>query len=374
MVDSMSKILVIEDVAPLRNDMVEMLRLEGYDVRGAENGVMGLQVVYEFFPDLIICDIMMPELDGYGVLTALQADTKTRTIPFIFLTAKSERGEIRKGMGLGADDYLTKPFENEELIEAVRSRLEHRQTLDEAAAEQLTRLRESITTALPHELRTPLNTIIGFSDMLMVESGTITSAEIYEWAGHINGAAQRLNRLVENYLTYVRIQALSRDSKRLAKIRTLATYAPRMIAEHQAIFAAQKYHRADDLVMEYGDQASAAIGENDLTKILDEVLDNAFKFSPYATAIKLITRTHDEGNGLRYEIKVIDYGRGLKPEQIRDIGAYMQFDRLIHEQQGTGMGLAVAKGLVEMYLGTLVLESEVGVYTSVTITLPAINT
>lgn len=372
MVHSPSKILVIEDVTPLRNDMVEMLRLEGYEVRGAENGVVGLEVAYDFQPDLVVCDIMMPELDGYGVLNALRADIRTRTIPFIFLTAKSERAEVRKGMGLGADDYLTKPFENDELLEAVRTRLDQRLTLDEDAEAKLARLRESITTALPHELRTPLNTVIGFSDMLMVESNIVKPEEIYEWAGHVHSAAQRLNRLVENYLTYVRIQSLSRDAKRLAKIRTHATPNPRMLAEHQAIFTAQKHNRAQDLVMEYSDQATVAIGENDLTKILDEVLDNAFKFSQPGMTVRLITGTRQDEKGLLYDIQVIDYGRGLKPEQIKEIGAYMQFDRLIQEQQGAGMGLAVAKGLAEMYLGSLHLESEPGHYTAVTITLPAI--
>ncbi len=352
--------------------MVEMLRLEGYEVRGAENGVVGLKVANEFQPDLVICDIMMPLMDGYGVLNALRADMRTRTLPFIFLTAKSERGEVRKGMGLGADDYLTKPFENNELLDAVRTRLEQRQTLDEEAKEQLTRLRESITTALPHELRTPLNTIIGFSDMLIVESNLVKPEDVYEWAGHINGAAQRLNRLVENYLTYVRIQSLARDAKRLVKIRAQSTPNPRMIAEHQAIFTAQKHGRTGDLVMEYGEQAAPSIGENDLTKILDEILDNAFKFSAPGMMVKLITYTRPSDIGPLYEIQVIDYGRGLKPEQIKDIGAYMQFDRLIHEQQGTGMGLAVAKGLAEMYLGSLRLESEVGTYTAVTVTLPTV--
>lgn len=372
MVYSMQKILVIEDVGPLRNDMVEMLRIEGYDVRGAENGVVGLNIAHEFQPDLVICDIMMPELDGYGVLNALRADTRTRTLPFIFLTAKTERAEMRKGMGLGADDFLTKPFENEELIAAVRTRLNQRDSFHEDAEAKLARLRESITTALPHELRTPLNTIVGFSDMLMVESSLVKPEDIYEWAGHIHNAAQRLNRLVENYLTYVRIQSLSRDALRLAKIRKHTTPNPRALAEHQAIFAAQKHGRTADLRLEHGEQATVCIGENDLTKILDELLDNAFKFSDPGMGVKLSTHTQSQNGQVYYQIQIVDYGRGLKPEQIKEIGAYMQFDRLIQEQQGAGMGLAVAKGLAEMYLGSLQVESEIGHYTAVTLTLPAV--
>jgi len=220
------------------------------------------------------------------------------------------------------------------------------------------------------ELRTPLNTVIGFSDMLMVEANLVKPEDIYEWAGHIHNAAQRLNRLVENYLTYVRIQSLSRDATRLAKIRKHTTTNPRALAEHQAIFAAQKHGRAADLLLEHGEQASVCIGENDLTKILDELLDNAFKFSDPGMGVKLVTRTQQHHEHLYYQIQIIDYGRGLRPEQIKEIGAYMQFDRLIQEQQGAGMGLAVAKGLAEMYLGSLQIDSEIGQYTAVTVTLP----
>src|SRR5687768_15229318 len=98
----MTKILVIEDVHYLRDDVIEVLRFEGFDVRGAENGLVGVEVAREYMHDLIICDIMMPEMDGYGVLETLRSDLKTATIPFIFLTAKTDRVDMRHGMGMGA--------------------------------------------------------------------------------------------------------------------------------------------------------------------------------------------------------------------------------------------------------------------------------
>lgn len=368
----MVKILVIEDVAPLRNDIVEMLRLEGYEVEGAENGEVGLALAADFVPDLVICDIMMPKMDGYGVLTAMRQNHATRTIPFIFLTAKTERGEVRRGMGMGADDYLTKPFENEELLEAVRARLAHHQTFEEQAQSQLSELRESIVTALPHELRTPLNTIIGFSDMLHIEADTVTAEEVREWSGHIQAAAQRLNRLVENYLTYVRIQALLRDSKRLAKLRAQVTEKPHAAAEYQAVYIAQRYERASDLTISHGDQGVVAIAESDLIKIMDELLDNAFKFSKSGQGVSLTTQVVNRDEGVFYELCVTDYGRGMKPEQVKLVGMYMQFDRLIYEQQGAGIGLAVARALAEMYHGQLTLESEAGEYTRITVLLPVV--
>ena len=119
----MKKILLIEDNLEMRENIAEMLELADYEVQVAENGKIGVRLALETKPDLIICDIMMPELDGYGVLYILAKNPKTSVIPFIFLTAKAEKTDYRKGMNLGADDYLTKPFEEMELLEAVDIRL-----------------------------------------------------------------------------------------------------------------------------------------------------------------------------------------------------------------------------------------------------------
>jgi CRP/FNR family transcriptional regulator, polysaccharide utilization system transcription regulator len=117
------KILLIEDHPDVRENLAEILALAKYEVATAANGKEGVKKAYEFSPDLIICDIMMPELDGYGVLHLLGKEPETRDIPFIFLTAKSEQEDFRKGMGLGADDYLTKPFDDTELLNTVEMRL-----------------------------------------------------------------------------------------------------------------------------------------------------------------------------------------------------------------------------------------------------------
>lgn len=119
----MKKILLIEDNQGVRETTVDILRLADYEVEAAENGKLGVEKALQFRPDIIICDVMMPELDGYGVLHILNRKPETARIPFIFLTAKSDREDMRKGMTLGADDYLTKPFEETELLDAVESRL-----------------------------------------------------------------------------------------------------------------------------------------------------------------------------------------------------------------------------------------------------------
>jgi len=119
----MKKILVIEDEPEMRRNLLTILKLEQFQPTGAENGRAGLAAVKREKPDLILCDVMMPELDGHGVLDALRKDADTAAIPFIFLTAKGEKEDLRNGMKLGADDYLTKPVARLDLLEAIHARL-----------------------------------------------------------------------------------------------------------------------------------------------------------------------------------------------------------------------------------------------------------
>ncbi|NRB52792.1 MAG: response regulator [Saprospiraceae bacterium] len=119
----MKKILVIEDNLEVRENLAEILELSGYEVTTAENGKIGVQEARTVKPDLILCDVMMPELDGFGVLRILDQNPQTADIPFVFLTAKAEKDDFRKGMNLGADDYITKPFDDVELLDAIQMRL-----------------------------------------------------------------------------------------------------------------------------------------------------------------------------------------------------------------------------------------------------------
>jgi len=120
----MKKILVIEDSPEMRRNLLTILKLEKFHPLGAENGRVGIELAQRERPDVILCDVMMPELDGYGVIKALREDAATVTIPFIFLTAKGEKPDIRAGMNLGADDYLTKPVAKVDLLNAINARLQ----------------------------------------------------------------------------------------------------------------------------------------------------------------------------------------------------------------------------------------------------------
>jgi DNA-binding NarL/FixJ family response regulator len=141
----MRKILVIEDEPEMRRNLITILRLEKFHPLAAANGRAGIELAKQERPDLILCDVMMPELDGYGVIAALRADPATVTIPFIFLTAKGEKPDIRAGMNLGADDYLTKPVAKNDLLGAIRSRL------DRAAQQSTPEFKPNFDSARPLE-------------------------------------------------------------------------------------------------------------------------------------------------------------------------------------------------------------------------------
>jgi EAL domain-containing protein (putative c-di-GMP-specific phosphodiesterase class I)/FixJ family two-component response regulator len=163
----MKKILVIEDDRVIRENIIKILKFERFDAMGAENGMQGLSLAMSNLPDVILCDVIMPELNGYGVLMALRANPATATVPFVFLTGKADRAEMRQGMELGADDYLTKPFTKAELVGAIASRLKKQEAfveqynnlqiqsnehiIEQDASEKLIILKKSLYTALRRE-------------------------------------------------------------------------------------------------------------------------------------------------------------------------------------------------------------------------------
>lgn len=153
----MTKILIIEDNNDIRENVLEILQLGGYEVYEADNGKMGTELAIKHTPDLILCDIMMGDLDGYGVLHLLSKHDATKTIPFIFMTAKSERADIRKGMELGADDYLTKPFDDTELLNAIETRLKKKVIQQEYYSKSIEKLNTIVTSKDGlHELKLAL--------------------------------------------------------------------------------------------------------------------------------------------------------------------------------------------------------------------------
>ncbi len=363
----MKKILVLEDELSIRENIVELLEDEGYLVLQASNGADGVTMAIEMTPDLIISDVMMPIMDGYTVLKSVRAHPPLATTPFIFLTAKADKPDFRIGMELGADDYLTKPFTQEELLQAIASRLSRQTVIKEEAEKTLDDLRKNISYALPHELRTPLSGIIGPSKMMLDMLDTLDKKDMREFLTIIHESGERLHRLIQNFLLYAQLEMDSNDMAQIATLRSGATLVADQVIAKGAADRAAFHKRAADLTMTLV-KGSVAIAHDHLEKISSELVDNALKFSKPGDAVEVT----GAASGSMYSVSVRDRGKGMSAEDIERIGGFVQFKRRLHEQQGPGLGLTIAKRLVELHGGAVTIESFPGVETTITVTLPMI--
>lgn len=356
----MKKVLVIDD-EPEIIDMVDYMLTEGgYTVVGAKTGQKGLDLAAEFRPDLILCDIMMPGMNGYDILKKTRRDPELATTPFVFLTAKTAPEEQRAGMELGADDYLTKPFTEEELLAAVETQLEKYETLQERYQQQLDLLRHGLSTTLPREMRTPLTYILAHASLLIEGYDSLDQTTVLESLHAIKDAGEHLNRLLENLMIYVALEGdktLHLEHPHTANVKEAVLEA--------ALDTADAHERREDLRVHLTEGAAHMHGFH-LQKIVEELVDNAFKFSEAGAPVDVTFAHEDE----TLHLKVRDRGEGLSDEHIENIDVFVQFDRDNIEQRGSGLGLTVAKRLTELYGGALTIESAASEGTTVHVRVP----
>jgi len=361
-----SKILVIDDEEWLREMIRLALEQHDFEVFEASDSDQGAAKARELLPDLIICDVNMSKSgDGYATLSKLRDDVVTATIPFILMTGLADSAGMRHGMELGADDYLPKPFKVDELYATVNARLRKVQTVRDEAEKKLSLLRSQISMMLPHEMRTPLNGIISNAEMLAESAGSLDPKLIAEMSREICQSGQRLERLIENFLIYAQLELVGTDVQSVAALRSARTKRPADFVRTAATAQAETVGRSNDLVLELTD-VPLALAEDYLKKIVTELVQNALKFSGPGTSV--CVRLAASGDEVEFSVR--DCGRGFSTEQIRRIGAYMQFERKLQDEQGFGLGLAIAKKLVEVHGGALTVESCSGKGSTVTVKLP----
>ncbi|MBL8152864.1 MAG: response regulator [Anaerolineae bacterium] len=360
----MTQVYIFEDEPEILDNIVDILTAAGFDAAGTVNSLDGLSQVQQTQPAVIVCDIGMPVMDGYTVLQSIRQDARTAAVPFIFLTGQAERDRQREGMELGADDYITKPFTQAELLKAIQAQLQKHSRIKHKYEATLQALRGNIAYALPHELRTPLTQIQGFADLMLLSEGQMQPVELLEAAGAIRKGCDRLNNLIENYLVYAQLDLIEGDPSR-AQAVSGDPYQAATVARIQAEQQANRHDRLPDLILEL-EEGALRLSEEDFGKVISEMIDNAFKFSDRGTPVTLRGRARDGS----YQVEIVDRGWGMTRDQIAAVGAYMQFDRKLHEQQGMGLGLAIARRLIEFHQGRLTITSEVGKGTTMTFSLP----
>lgn len=361
----MQKILVIDDEDIFRQTTAATLQRKGFEAHEAADGSDGLEIARRILPDLVLCDVNMSQMDGYATLQALRKEPATATIPFILMTGLDGADIMRRGMNLGADDFLEKPFTAPQLFAAVHARLQKQQTLQQSAEKKLADLRASLSLALPHEMLTPLNGIFGLADVLSTDAANMLPEEVAEVARGITASAERLHHLVQNFVLFGQLELLETDPEAQADLRGHRIERVRQLIAERLASRAEKCGRTADADACI-DDAVLRIGPEMFTRLVDELLDNAFKFSAAGERVKVTGRV----TGQIFTLSIADEGDGMDAVQVAQIGAYSQFDRKNREQQGSGLGLAIVKRLAKLHQGQFQVKSERDCGTTVTVKLP----
>ncbi len=350
----MDKILIIEDDDLIRENLEELFTNENFQVTVAENGFEGIKIAKLIIPDLIISDIMMPDITGFEVYKALNQDTHLSLIPLIFLSALNDKSNIREGMSLGADDFITKPFLNSELLSVVKNRIEK----SKKTKNLVETLKLSIAKSIPHEFFTPLNAILGFSQIIIDDCNEadldLDKKDILKYSKNINEAGNKLLRIIRNYSFFTELVLSSNDSNFISKNNEEISKNIKETIEGFILSYAKKFSRDSDLIFTI-ENANLRMKADYFLKVLNEIIDNSIKFSKLGTPIKINgTQLFDQ-----YQLEITDKGIGMTPEQIQNIDSFLQFDRNIHEQAGIGLGIYIVQKILEIQKAKIIFENQI---------------
>ncbi len=362
-------ILVVEDHWALQQAVRDLLLDAGYQVLTATDGVEALEVMQSQRPDLIIADVMMPRMDGFEFYERVRAHQEWVAIPFVFLTARSEPEDIIKGKGLGAEDYIAKPFNPDELLTVVEARLKRARAIRDAAEQEFDRLKQQIVNVLSHELRTPLTYIRGYTDLALEDVPSLPPEALQDFLVGIKRGADRLNRLVEDLLLLVQIESgfvqdeFNRHAHRIEDPlplihKVLTAYETRAHQQQSALIL-----RAESPF------TPIRICDAYFMEVLGRLVDNALKFSQ-GTQQPVVITVDSRATGL--DITVTDYGIGIPADELPNLfQKFRQIERERYEQQGIGLGLYLVRQLMLIHGGDVDVESEPGEGSRFTLHFPA---
>jgi two-component system, sensor histidine kinase and response regulator len=356
----MARILVVDDDDGLRGLLVEMLEDEGHSVMAAADGTAALRLARETLPDLVLCDVVMSGLDGFGVLAALRKDPITTTIPVILVTGVGEPGVMRKGMEQGADDYLMKPVNQPALIRAVEARLARQAEARLEIQRRLDSLKASLVESLPHEFLTPLTALMGLASLLKDDGDTLEPQIVREVGDGIHTAAQRLCEITTKLNLYTQLVTAGSAAASGPRVENAAK-----LLEEVARGKAMRLGRGADLEVS-AEAIAVVLPERHLTPLVEELVENALVFSAPGSAVRVAG--HPEAGGW-FVLTVADRGRGMTAEQLQGLTSYEPARR--HDQQpGMGLGLANVRRLVQLYGGGIAFESVPDQGTTVRVRFP----
>jgi signal transduction histidine kinase len=351
--DRNAHILVVDDNADMRGYLCRLLD-ERWNARGAEDGFAALSIIQKDPPDLVIADVMMPRLDGFGLLRALRADDVTAQVPVMLLSARAGEEAAAEGLHAGADDYVTKPFSARELIARVESRLSQARLRaaerhGRDAAEKANQARDEFFAMLSHELRTPLMAVLGWTALL--RGNRLGTQDATYAIDIIERNARTQRRMVDDLLDVSRIVTgrLRIDSRH---IPSLAPVLGMVVDSFRPVAHAKGLTVATTL----GNDAGPLFADPErLQQVVWNLLSNAIHFTPHGGTITVVCTRQDS----HVIIRVRDTGRGISPDAVPHIfERYWQAGSPHPRKQGLGLGLAITHKIVELHSGSIEVHSD----------------
>jgi len=335
-------ILLVEDDDIVRVIAEETLATAGYVVVAVTDGIEAMAAMSRVRPHLIVSDIRMPRCDGFELLQWVRRHPDHEWLPFIIVSAKADTSDLRAGMSLGADDYVTKPYLPEDLLSTVAVRLERAAKIEGYQKQ----MRDFLAGRLPHDLRSPLTGIIGYTELMIAasEAGeTIPPDQLLKYARNLQLSGRRLLRLAENLALWSELEkclgaAGSTTKPERSDFRIVAPDLNRQLRE-----CAEHYGRGAEFISRI-DNAMVSAGSRGLVEVLRHLVDNAFKFSLPGTMVEATGRIQHG----RYVFEVLDRGRGIKPDLVAALQQPVLFGRMDHDQRNLGMGLVLVRGFAQI--------------------------
>jgi len=363
----MKTILIVEDEISIRENIDEILTLKKFNTITAKDGSEGFILALKHTPDLIISDISMPIMDGWELLENVRKHGEIGNIPFLFLSAKADRSDQRKGMDMGADDYLVKPFGMIELVNAINARFARQQQFVNELNERVAQIVKQLNNTVSHEYNTPLNGILGLSSLMLSSFNNFSSAQIKNFLQMINDSGNRLKKTVEKTLQFRYLN--TRTNEEIEAMKSRMEFLNVTENEMSSIVHRVAKERQHNEINVSFQPAKLKIDYKHFSAILEELTENAIKFCTKKSSIEVHASIQND----EYVLSVFNQGRGFKEGDIEKIAPFMQFERSKYEQQGSGLGLANVKQICKMFDLGFAVESEPNKYTKVEITVPIAN-
>lgn len=345
-------VLIVDD-QPNNIKVISTLLSVKYKIAIANSGEKTLRVLEKFVPDLILLDIMMPEMDGFEVCKKLKSNAKTKDIPIVFLTAKDSKEDVIKGFELGAVDYITKPFHSTEVLARVKNHIELKQA--KSKLELLNKEKDKLFSIIAHDLKNPFGGIINMSKMLKMKLSnsnfpTIEKKEIVKPIELIQESGETAHKLLENLLTWSRTQT--------GKLQISLNNVPlKSITEHTInLCQSLATNKSIELTSQVSDNIILYADLNMLETVLRNLVTNAIKFTNKNGTVNIQAIPNNEF----VTISITDTGIGMKQEKMEklfNIGENIT-TRGTENETGTGLGLLICKEFVERNGGKIWVESQ----------------